>query len=309
MSKDELRKGYDDEIKSDFRELLSRESEKSTGLVFHYASAKSFRGIIEQGEIWLSNAAYLNDLSELIYSVGIAHEVVPRDDLKLLGIGDMAPGRFEERLFLSELARKIGQHAIFKPWYTASFSFDGNDLSQWRAYCPTGGYAIGFDMPSLIEMLSPQLPIVFGAVEYDQQLQRQRIAAIVSRYTDKLKALTEKYPDAAEDRVRKDLLKNCERALSRELLFLKNSAFSSEREWRIGCHAAGVTPGFRIGREGVLVPYVNLDLKGKGNKPPISEVWIAPIGNQELAEHSAYLMLQSNGHDPQIIQRSGYQVR
>lgn len=100
--------------------------------IFHYASADTFVNILRRREIWATNAAYLNDANELSYPVTLAQQVL--DDLA------QEESDADLKSFVHDVAQDVGTHQVYKAWYVASFSSDGNLLSQWRAYCPRGGF-------------------------------------------------------------------------------------------------------------------------------------------------------------------------
>jgi hypothetical protein len=113
--------------------------------IFHYTSPKVVATIVANGDLWLSNAAYLNDQGELAYPARVATAVLADAWKK------------EKDDSIRELLRATSQslvtHALFKSWFVASFSAHGNLLSQWRAYCRRGGYSIGFDGSSLADVI------------------------------------------------------------------------------------------------------------------------------------------------------------
>jgi hypothetical protein len=67
---------------------------------------------------------------------------------------------------------------------------------------------------------------------------------------------------------------------------------------------------FRI-KNGVLVPYVEVDLADASGRLPLESIWIGPIGDQGLAEHVATLLLRSKGYEKAhlLMHTSGYRLR
>jgi hypothetical protein len=102
-------------------------------LVYHYASAAAALGVVKNREVWGSKIQFLNDDQEfreyLNFLVRCAEDNIVLDDVS--------------KGFCDELIDRIDRirHASI---YVASFSEEGDKLSQWRGYCPDGGYAIGF---------------------------------------------------------------------------------------------------------------------------------------------------------------------
>jgi hypothetical protein len=109
--------------------------------LYHYTSMEGLLGIVQKRQIWASHIRYLNDRMEQdhIWSV-----VENRARERLKQTDDPAIKSALETL-PADVARRTRTHA-----YVASFSADGDLLSQWLSYCPDGkGFAIGFGTRSL----------------------------------------------------------------------------------------------------------------------------------------------------------------
>jgi hypothetical protein len=301
---------YIDAVNEGFLSFLEKRRPKVLeSPVFHYTSAESLKGIIERGKFWLSNAAYLNDPAELSYPVTVVRAVIgsrPKSGRDVFRL-DSRDGLPVDSLFTATQE----QHELFRPWYTGSFSLKGDDLSQWRAYCPNGGYSIGFDGRAVCDKIRQDPENVFGSVEYSEAAQRQRLDEILDFYFSQRDSLWEQYSQHSE--VEQMLVRNTGFLLSRESLLFKMKAFEAEEEWRIGRQALAAEPyirdvRFRV-RNSQLVPYIELELSYKDGKLPISEIRVAPIGDQDLAAHVARLVLQANGYDPGLVKASSYRLR
>jgi len=91
--------------------------------IYHYTPMEGFRRIIESGCLWLTDIRYLNDPTERKHGYAVVKDYVRQQ---------------RKRKYVS-----VNNRADI-PIYTASFSKDGDSLSQWRAYTKGGGVAIGF---------------------------------------------------------------------------------------------------------------------------------------------------------------------
>lgn len=114
------------------------ESQEPPQTIYHYTNDVGLKGILETGQLWLSDIFNLNDPSEL--SHGFSHAV------KILN-NKAANGPPESKLFARDFSnfhqRGMQGAAHF---FVCSFSRDDADLGQWRAYADNGrGYALGFD--------------------------------------------------------------------------------------------------------------------------------------------------------------------
>jgi Protein of unknown function (DUF2971) len=114
------------------------ELQRVPALVYHYTNDAGLRGILETGRLWLSDIFSLNDPSEL--SHGVSHTV------KILN-AKAENGPPESKTFAKHFASFYeGGMEGSAHYFVCSFSSDGDDLGQWRAYADNGrGYALGFD--------------------------------------------------------------------------------------------------------------------------------------------------------------------
>jgi hypothetical protein len=114
------------------KRLLS-EQEKNTidAPLYHYTDGRGLKGIIESQTFWFTDYRHLNDPSELIHGIEMAHDV-----MRLAAPG--ADGRV--RLFLECLADMFSSKnfSATLEFFIAGFSRERDDLGQWRAYADNG---------------------------------------------------------------------------------------------------------------------------------------------------------------------------
>jgi hypothetical protein len=118
------------------------ESQGAPGVIYHYTNDAGLRGILETGRLWLSDIFSLNDPSELRHGLSYGVNILN---------GKAEDGPPEAKLFAKQFARfhesGVERSAHF---FVLSFSEDGDDLGQWRAYADNGrGYALGFSGKAL----------------------------------------------------------------------------------------------------------------------------------------------------------------
>jgi hypothetical protein len=112
-------------------------------IIYHYTNDVGLRGILETGQIWLSDIFELNDPSELKHGLSLALDVLE---------AKAGSGPPESKVFARDLTSFVQQVGIQKSghYFMCSFSSCGDDLGQWRAYADNGrGYALGFDAKAL----------------------------------------------------------------------------------------------------------------------------------------------------------------
>jgi hypothetical protein len=182
--------------------------------VYHYCSEEGLLGILQSRCIWLTNHHAMNDPSEG----------------KLAG---QLLNDFEDRF------RTTGQIQVFArlkeqlkhclgDTYLASFSADGDVLSQWRAYADNGrGFALGFDALTF-EGVRNQFPKGDGTKEnslgmsgviYDTTAQRNLISDLVE--------------ELIEANGEESKLQEATGLMNWFACVFKASGFREEKEWRI----------------------------------------------------------------------------
>jgi hypothetical protein len=111
-------------------------------LIYHYTNNAGLMGIVEKGELWLTNAAFLNDPRELEHGVEPALRRIEAASRE---------GRQELAWFVEPLGRSLRENlSEIAHCFICSFSREHDDLGQWRGYGDTGkGYAIGFEAKTL----------------------------------------------------------------------------------------------------------------------------------------------------------------
>jgi hypothetical protein len=108
--------------------------------LYHYTSGEGLVGIIESGDLWVTQASCLNDATEVRYAAAVLLDSFQRYrgfplDSDAAFICDRA------------IAGLSVDAAPKSEWFVACLSEEADDLSQWRAYGRgEGGYAIGFDV-------------------------------------------------------------------------------------------------------------------------------------------------------------------
>lgn len=204
---------------------------------YHYCSVDTFLSIINNNNIWLSDAEKTNDYTEMKWLFSKIHETVEQALLSYRKF-------FSEEVILKskKLTYQIAENLLNKkaPIVTNSKSFlscfseSGDLLSQWRAYGNDGnGIAIGFN-PSIFEKFTDESYYIMSKVIYSDKdiLEFMHSAideplkwAIESSISSKTKEL-----DEMELAVNISLLVY---SLWQEGPIYKHNSFIEEQEWRL----------------------------------------------------------------------------
>jgi Protein of unknown function (DUF2971) len=264
-------------------------SSQPDDVLYHYTSQRGLAGIVEKRKLWATHIRYLNDSKELDYASELARDHLCRERES----GDKHRRQFAMKA-LSDLDSLVGIETPLTV-YVTSFSRHGNQLSQWRGYCPPGnGFSLGFrvnDLRKLAEKRSYEFDIAFIPCLYDVGEQNALMSELIST------------------------ARTTPTDVSPEFLFIllilkwgpaiKHRGFEEEAEWRL------VVRGMRndsLLREGgsFLIPYVEVDLADTGQKgiDCIASVTVGPTPHPELSEQSVRDLLERHNVRNCITSRS-----
>jgi hypothetical protein len=273
--------------------------------LFHYTSTSGLLGMLNFKSIWFTQFSFSNDTAESSYAREVISEVM-KEYPRL---------HFPDTLTYSpdpDPAKDLS--ALDLPLvFSFSLSAAGDDLSQWRGYCPNGGYAIRFDPQQLNAMLQKE-QLLIGKCVYDLEDQKQFIRERIIGYPK-----VEDYENAREQysgtRWAVETSFDIRERAVKYAPLIKASAFAHEQEWKIfksynptrhwgpGVHqrflmrSTGLLSKmeFREGK-GTLIPYLRIPLIGNEQLVHLPEVIISPTPNQTLARAACQFLL-----DKQVV--------
>jgi len=178
--------------------------------LYHYSSPGGFLGIVKSKSIWMSNIRYQNDIEEYKYIFELTKKILK-----------------EEYDYPDEL--NISSSYIVPPIFTFSLSAKKDLLSQWRGYCPKGGYSFTFDKKQLADTIEEHKLEIYNCI-YDIDLQTQIIKEKVIGFSVaewKQALFGERTTDISYHQ--RNLWINA----SNLSPLLKHPSFKEEAEWRI----------------------------------------------------------------------------
>lgn len=279
-------------------------------LLYHYSSPGGLLGMMESRSIWMSNIRYQNDSEEYNHIFKVFKKVMEEE----------YPGFDSKQYFGNEENRG----AFVPPIFTFSLTENKDLLSQWRGYCPKGGYSFGFDKDQLNAFIK-RFNLSIHQCVYNEDEQRKIIREQVIRFSPQeweeintgKKSITSEVIYA---------MKYIHVRLARFAPVLKHHAFKEEVEWRLIKDFDGNGPDVRPFEQhpafnyfkakpkseavsdghflkfredkGILIPYLSLplvDLEDPYQSVKLSEVVIAPSVHQQLAKPACESMLRSWG--------------
>ena len=237
---------------------------KNPDFLYHYTTAKGWIGIVQHREIWATDIFYMNDQSEFRRGLHLASKCL-RSKVAKENHGD-------EARRIAEALETLGPGAIGFKLFVCCFSEDQDCLDQWRAYCPRGGYAIGFPFDRLNVCASDQNMWLRRCI-YREDEER----AIMKRHVNKAGSTSN------------DLITG----LVNESMRYKHAAFEHENEWRLVHWTADVSDNGTLftkycfrSHEGRVIPCAKVRLTDGALWREVKVV-VGPRPREEMAESMA----------------------
>ena len=212
-----------------FRYAREKESalKKSGTLFAHYTSAYAAMQILKGRQLWLRNAALMNDYLEVQYGRASLIEALRLHGERFCtvflqshpGVVERALGVLDERDFFNNHQTYLSSLCEHDP------TNDLGLLSMWRAYGgATAGVALIFK-PDFLDLDTSPLRVWSSPVLYGRE-------AFVDEF-EKLTELAEKNTEVFNDLSSEDLEIFLYNSLQSAILSCKHEGFAEEREWRL----------------------------------------------------------------------------
>jgi hypothetical protein len=276
-------------------------------VLYHYTDTSGLLGIVTSGQLWMTDYEFLNDSSELKFSLDVAGSALESIDLQRYSLPTAR--------FISEWRESLAAKVAGCRLYVTSFSEDGDNLSLWRGYALAGGVSIGFrrDLLALGQMPDSILDrVIYSSEEQLRLLDVVTHLHLLSIEWDREKGLPE---SRRLEALSKDYFGGM---LLRYLAFIKNPGFSDEREVRMAYiedqalyernHLKRATRRFRP-RGRLLVPYITSNEDSVGSRVdvhggifkaeqfplPLEQVYISPQPGPALEIRSIQEFLSAHG--------------
>jgi len=271
--------------------------------LYHYTTAEGLIGIVEKQEFWATDLAYMNDTTEFRVGLDLVTEHI--EQLRGRDSGQYAE-RWNWLLTALRRTREFGPDTLSSV-YACSFSTDGDNLSQWRAYCPNGGFAIGLPRTTLGTIARRQKWLALERCIYDTDEQE---VAIKKTVEDTLQNMAE-VQDETVSFVTPNEQQECSTRrlllwrLMRKAAVCKNVAFREEDEWRLVAMCTSYPEEadivrFRC-RTGLVVPYWPIELdRGRWGQWDSITVVVGPTPRLDESLASIRRFLSARCHNCRI---------
>ncbi len=291
---------------------------KDIDTVFHYTNLEATLNILKQKTLRFTEARYLNDSSELDEGMKILETLVPQmiTKLSIAKLQDAA-ALFAALLAFLKISLSLRCHNetvkeemfnlgyrnieedVFPIFdiYVASFSTQGDNLSQWLAYSDYGkGCAIGFpaEAPEQVFQIPDNYQLFSSQVNYSSFEKKKNFAEeFLEEVCKSLTAnYTKDFPIENEDVVKAWWSWLTEICIL-DILTCKYSSFYHECEARVVClipDKLSYEVDF-IGKNNLIKPYVEFAFR----PDKVTKLLLGPLLMSPINKHAMNLLLKSNG--------------
>jgi len=224
----------------------------------------------------------------------------------------------EEGALLSEIV-SLASTRQAPNQFVASFSEDGDDLTQWRAYCPgEAGFSIGFSSAALFsQWISDPAggePSFVGSkflkICYLNENNTSEVDLAIDRTLELATGLRQFL--GGESRQQQAIVA----WLGIIAPSYKNSAYRAEGEWRMVLSKPDKPmPGqrFRTGKS-TLIPYVEVELnrdtsRRVSNEYMVRKVLVGPTPSPDLSLEALQSLFVTKGHSEVVVEKSAIPYR
>jgi hypothetical protein len=269
--------------------------------LYHYTSAAGLKGIIENSQLWASNARYLNDSTEVLLGIEHLSDILTSEQRRQVAAKRIA--LLDTLLDWIKTLERVADRV-----YAVCFCEKDDLLGQWRGYANMGGgYCIGFDPKEIDTRRERKLEPRLRKVIYTEDEQLSAIHEILQAVYEWVDALgrrgsEQQIAEAADDAIIE---------FFGLLPTFKDKSFAQEEEWRLiytprvewlAKHLQFIDYG------AWLKPYVQCR-PWRTSRPPIISVTCGPSLNPQLGVAAVRLLLQRSGILPMIPTPQDFSIK
>jgi hypothetical protein len=280
--------------------------------LFHYTDAGGLLGILREKKIRATHYRYLNDRDEMRRGEEIVQRVAKQFsvDQQRSTLHRFVFEKFIEHHATRSLTKTV---AVF----VASFTDDGNDLSQWRGYGANGaGYSLGFSGFRLAQgdVADAAMSLELYQCEYDDEAFRSSVITHFDKILNTMDRILAEHgiSNGTYSAAIGSAVAHFLRAVAAIIPRLKQGAFSKECEWRLVAmpmlDRERDVIRFRESSRGV-VPYVEIDLCHEKEQLDLVKLYVGPTQDPDAGLMTAKMLLSSHGYNPDVAAPSGIPFR
>lgn len=287
-------------------------------ILYHYTSQNGLLGILKDNKLWMTNILYLNDSSEYRHTIdllkseveerkerlspykGLMYSTITQED----EINNKTHHTLDILKKFCEVYSDFSRKDTFLQCYVFSLSNskNGDDLNQWRSYCPKeGGFSIGFDYQRLVSIIDKSEGYTLKKCEYDPEEKQKLINPLL----DHIHNSFESDKDISTSLVWSFILVE---TISFST-FIKHTSFKDEQEYRVIKSGINDDKVNHCEGKSMIIPYVEFSPMDENNKLPIRKIIVGPTPHPELSKLSVQSLLESKGYEGVEVETSNIPFR
>lgn len=260
---------------------------KRPKILSQYSAIPTFKGVIENNNLWATHWAFLNDAKELKKGLEVAKQVIA--DMKKMD--NLKSKKHYLRIlenFISALTRKDIYSII--DVYVLCFSEKKDNLNMWRGY-GDGYNSIVIDYNTVDFKLNDDVIGVslIGKINYSEDEQKKMMLMFLMQYYELIEKINEQFPSQKENAV-KYTLGYFLVGIVVLSLYTKEKYWNEEKEWRIiFLNPSDELLDFKETDKG-FVPFVKIPIFKEHALKCIKKVRLPKSQNFDLREHAIKML-------------------
>lgn len=310
----DLTESYNILFKEHIRKILSDKSTPQK--VYHYTDIHGFKGILENNMFWISHIDFLNDMTEIKYTLKLSREIM------ISLCEEEGLNQNVTKSILDEYDKMIELYFVENKmnYYSLSFSVNQDSNLLWSNYSQNDGYCIMFDIEKLIKGFEGKgYHVLYSHVNYDITKQKEILKEQVlinifnllkilnmdislskEDYKEFFKvAFSGDYGEESLGALSTEAFEKLEEISSPEILakasamillgalelihccsiFFKDECFSQEEEFRLAIYFPNNKENYKCRiSNGTFIPYIEMEFQ----KDSVSGVTIGPKNNMDI---------------------------
>lgn len=295
-------------------------AETGTDALYHYTDAQGLLGIVRSGQLWASNAAFLNDSTEMTYIRDVLPKVAgqlrrehgvkaeSREYARDVLAGTRRFSEVEVRTasVIGMLEGTPDMASGLYDVYVSCFCAHGDLLSQWRGYPPSGGGYASALRPESVR----RGPGMLRRVIYDEEQRQQLLHGLLAPVARAVVSIDPERGNDLRDWLLAEHIARVARSIEECRFCFKHPRFAEESEWRLiilkGRSPDEPPPDLRATPTGLL-PYLTRPLAYDA----ITGAVIGPNAHPALAADAAAHLMAKAGHENarEIVTQSAIPLR
>lgn len=241
--------------------------------IYHYTDIYGLDGILKKkenregrGSFWVSNTDFLNDMTEVKYTIDLSIEIFKKICLEK----GLNQEKTDEYIHLYNKLIEMNYVQFQGNYYALSFSSNPDSNLLWSNYSKNDGYNIGFDFSLFIGSIGPAM---CSYVIYDKEVQTTLLKRLLK---DILTLFMNNTPD--DEHPEGKSAEDASHVLVWFFFFFKDKVFSQEEELRIVFKLKENENYQCRPSNGTFIPYIERYF----DKKAVSSITVGPKNNMDI---------------------------